>query len=284
MQTLTNAHELVTKVGVTQRQVTVTPALAEQWLEVNTRNRKLKEDNLRTLTAQMLGDTFQSLNGQTIVFSQSGILLDGQHRLQAIINSGKTYEFVVVDGVSDEAFTTIDLGVKRKSRDVFQIEGIAYANGISAAVSFYLKFKNNVNSLSSGPIYRNITMEDTLEAYQQHSDLFQNLYEKSLIYNKKMKILTPSQITGLMAHTVLHSKFGSRCLNEFWTPLFTGVKASDQINLLRNKYIQTLGMSKAKSANIQHKIAWLVVSYNNHFNGKTQQRLVFQGPKLPEFM
>lgn len=274
---------LPTKTTVTHKTVTVTPEIAQKYMLSNTRNRELKADNLRVLRAHMLGNTFESLNGQTIVFSNTGVLLDGQHRLQALIETNSTYDFVVIEGVDEDAFTTIDIGVKRKTRDIFQIEGIDNATGISAAVTHYMKLKNKINTLSNGVIYYYITMDDVLEAYKNHAHIFQSTYKRAMEYHKKMKIFSISQLAGLMAYTALHSRFNNRAIEEFWNPLFTGTNLSEQVNVLRSKYIQSLGI-KSKTVTLQHKTAWLIIAYNNHFSNKCVQRIIWQGPKLPEFL
>lgn len=284
-QNVMNAHELVTKIGVTHKVMTVTPAQADVWLnESNTRNRNVREPNVRIIKHHMLNGTFQSLNGQSIVFANTGLLLDGQHRLQALFEANMSFPFLIVEGVDEAAFTTIDLGLKRQTKDVFHIEQIPYANGISAAVAFFLKFKMNIKSLGDAIHYYNITADDVLNTYIQNSELFQTLYVKAFDFNKKMKILTPSQITGLMVFTVLNSKYAEKAVEEFWTPLFTGTNASEQVLLCRQRFIQLLGLPKSKSVPQPHKIAWIIHSYNNHFNGKSVKFLKFVGTKLPEFV
>jgi hypothetical protein len=76
------------------------------------------------------------LNGQTIKVSVDGALLDGQHRLEAVVHSGVTISSVVVRGLSPAARDTIDTGRRRRLADVLAIEGypdaIALATGVNA--------------------------------------------------------------------------------------------------------------------------------------------------------
>jgi hypothetical protein len=97
---------------------TIGPQLAASYLELNrARNRKLIRRNLEWLKREMESGRYQPLNGDTIRFNEHGELIDGQHRLNAIIATGKTYQFIVVRGVADEAFQTIDEGVTRTTKD-----------------------------------------------------------------------------------------------------------------------------------------------------------------------
>lgn len=247
----------------------VTPELAKKWLEErNLHNRTMKKANLKFIKNQMLSGEFKSQNGQSIVFSINNLLLDGQHRLQAMVETGKSYWFTVVTGVPDDYFTTIDNGTKRTTGDAFDVKGVKYAAGVSAAVTFYLKFKKSPSNISSGIAAYGLNAKDSLVEYDKNPELFQNLYTLGLAFNKRMGILQPSQIAGLMAYTILESVNGQRAEAEFWTPLFTGENMSQQITLLRNKLISTLGQVTNKTHLIV-KLTWIINTFNNHFSGKT---------------
>jgi hypothetical protein len=94
------------------------PEEATKYLSLNKPgNRKILKRNLDGLTREMKEDRFQPMNGDTIRFNVKGELIDGQHRLKAIVASGKTYIFLVVRGVSEAAFETIDEGAIRSLKD-----------------------------------------------------------------------------------------------------------------------------------------------------------------------
>lgn len=88
--------------------VRVTPEIAERWLKNNGKNRKLSIVHAKKLAAVMAAGKW-SLNGQTISFDDQGRLLDGQHRLTAIVLSGVPVDMAVATEVVDErAFQTYD--------------------------------------------------------------------------------------------------------------------------------------------------------------------------------
>ncbi len=97
----------------------VTPDLAEQWLSVNIDNRDKKRESL----AYAMSNDEWMVNGETIVFSKDGILRDGQNRLMAVIESGKTIVSVIVRGIEPEAQVTMDSGVKRQVSDFLKMRG-----------------------------------------------------------------------------------------------------------------------------------------------------------------
>lgn len=111
--------------------VEVTPKLAEKWLGKNVQNRNLRKNIVAALVRDMRNGDFQ-LNGETIKFDTNGNLLDGQHRLHAIVLSGITAMMLVVTGIPTEAMGTIDAGAKRKFSDLLQIRGETGTYAISA--------------------------------------------------------------------------------------------------------------------------------------------------------
>lgn len=76
------------------KKVDVTPDLAEKWLLKNTHNRKLYETVVDSYALDMKRGNW-ILNHQGICFDEDGVLLDGQHRLEAIKRSGKTVTMFV---------------------------------------------------------------------------------------------------------------------------------------------------------------------------------------------
>lgn len=251
----------------------VTPEEATAWLvERNLHNRAFKKSNLRYIKQQMESGEFKSQNGQSIVFGVSGLLLDGQHRLQAMSDLGLGFWFNIVSGVPDDYFTTIDNGAKRSTSDAFEVRNIQYSAGVSGCVTFYLKFKKNPLGISNGVGSYGITAKDTLAEYEKNPQLFQDLYATGLKYNKDMAALTATQIAGFMAYTIFESRHGKRAEREFWAPLFSGDHMSPPIKMLRNKLISTFGQVTNKTPLIV-KLTWIASTYNYHFTNKTVTRL-----------
>jgi hypothetical protein len=63
------------------------------------------------------------LTHQGIAFDESGNLVDGQHRLLAVISSSVPTRFWVFNGVSREAMIAIDTGKARSAEDAFVLLG-----------------------------------------------------------------------------------------------------------------------------------------------------------------
>lgn len=120
--------------------IEITPQKASEMLERNTRNRKVNEKHVSFLARQMTGGDWIQ-NGDSIRFDLNGNLIDGQHRLWAIIKSKKTMNFIVVSGLASESFSTIDTGKTRNGHDVLSIEGIKYPTAIAALARLLISLR-----------------------------------------------------------------------------------------------------------------------------------------------
>lgn len=100
----------------------ISPELAKQFLETMGNNRRLKEKKVRELTTAMKSGKFRKTH-QGIAFSPDGVLIDGQHRLQAIVRSGETIELNVSFGVEEDTLHAVDVGSKRSASDLYEFLG-----------------------------------------------------------------------------------------------------------------------------------------------------------------
>jgi len=73
-------------------------------------------------------------NGEAIKFDRDGRLVDGQHRLEAVVKANKPIAFLVIRGLDPEVFKTIDTGKKRSAGDVLAIKGVKNPNAVGAAM------------------------------------------------------------------------------------------------------------------------------------------------------
>ena len=92
---------------------TITPELAEVYLSRNAEGqRKINPNRVADYAADM-GKGLWVANGEAVIFDDAGRLIDGQHRLSAIIRAGVPVEMLVVRGVEGKSFQTIDQGFSR---------------------------------------------------------------------------------------------------------------------------------------------------------------------------
>ena len=100
--------------------VTVSPPLAEWFLRFNTRNRSVKAGNVEYWKS-VLKSGSAKLTHQGVAISGTAEnpirLIDGQHRLMAIVDTGIPMELVLCENTPEESYAFIDSGSNRSMDD-----------------------------------------------------------------------------------------------------------------------------------------------------------------------
>lgn len=153
--------------------LTITPEMAEQFLAKNTHNRNPKSSNLKKVVRALTNGEWK-LNGEAIKIAKDGTILDGQHRLLGIVQTGIAMTTLVIRGLDNETQETMDGGSPRSAADVLKLRGeensialaaiakkirIAQTNGIKAATSngYVLTTAEIVRTVDDLPGLRDIT-------------------------------------------------------------------------------------------------------------------------------
>jgi hypothetical protein len=132
LKAVTLDHPTNTK--ATAEWVELTPGLAEKWLGQNHENRNQRDRKIKAYARDMRNGEWVT-TGQTIQFDWNGNLIDGQHRCEAVIDSGSTIRVLVVRGLDPAAKRVIDTGIKRSPADALKFAGYRHDLNVTAAVA-----------------------------------------------------------------------------------------------------------------------------------------------------
>ena len=99
---------------------TITAQQAETYLKFNVNNRPLRMRLVEQYAKEMLAGNWK-LTHQGVAFNSKGELLDGQHRLLAIVQSGVPVQMLVSRGVESSAQIAMDDHIKRKAHDALSL-------------------------------------------------------------------------------------------------------------------------------------------------------------------
>lgn len=122
----------------------MTPEMATGLLEHNRLNRPLSDVHVKRIAEQIVSGKWR-FNGDTIKVALTGDVLDGQHRLWAVIEAKKSVETILVHGIEKEAFSTIDtLRKPRSGADVLALSGATrYRNITASALQWLQRWQRN---------------------------------------------------------------------------------------------------------------------------------------------
>lgn len=113
--------------------ISVTPELAKELLKRNTHNRKLRERAVGDYARDMKA-LHWPLNGEALKIARNGDVLDGQHRLHAVILAGIPVDMFVVVGLDPAAQETMDSGRKRTTGDALALRSETHAVTLAAVL------------------------------------------------------------------------------------------------------------------------------------------------------
>ncbi len=133
---------MTTKKGPRTRIVTVTPAMAEKWLGKNKNNRHLRREKITQYSGAMKNGEW-TIGTDAIGFNGSGGLMNGQHRLTAIVETGVSQQMLIADGLPAGAKLHMDIGLKRSLADYLQMErGEANSKSLAAMLGFVCRWQS----------------------------------------------------------------------------------------------------------------------------------------------
>lgn len=126
--------------AITAEIIKVTPAIAEKMLGKNVRNRHLSARVVERYRRAMVRGEWL-VTGEAIKFAANGDLLDGQHRLAAIIESGRTVPVMVVKGLPSVTQDVMDTGRARGVADQLGIAGYPNPASLAAAARLVITYE-----------------------------------------------------------------------------------------------------------------------------------------------
>lgn len=260
---------------------TITPEIAEDILKNNKKNRPLKEDHVRFYQREMSGNKW-IFNGESIKICEDGNLMDGQHRLSAIIKSGLTQDCVVVRNLVKEAFSTIDTGRKRHARDILAIEGYQYYMELASAAKI-IKILNVNVTMPQGAFKkssRDISIDETVEVVKNDPQVYECLLYSMRFFPELIQTVGKTIVHALF---YLFSKKDKELALEMFTLLNSRAIGNPNSVLLQCSNLLIIHRREQKTHrafDMGYRICLLIRTWNLLRNGVADERLV-QDYSLP---
>jgi hypothetical protein len=267
----------LSKLGRSVEIVEIGPTEARRILdERNTYNRKGKVEKVRQYTRAMAEGKW-AFNGDTIAFSKDGVLLNGQNRLQAVINSGTTQRFIVVPGVDHAAQETMDRGATRSVADDLTLRGFKNTPTLAATARLVLTYK--MDGTFTPQRRSEVPPWEVVEyATTHHDSLTESI---SVASSARARLLRPS-VTWLAAMHYLFKHVDHEEADMFMEALRDGdhLASTDVLYLLRRILTQPKG---AKAPNMRLSVAVTIKAWNYWQEGHNPRVLAWRpGGSSPE--
>lgn len=153
--------------------VRIYPDLARYLLASNAKNnRSIRAGRFLKYSADMR-DGLWRFTPESIVFTQSGELQNGQHRLTAVADAGVEVWMMLDFGWPDDIINALDRGAAKTAHDAFSHERIVSATIVTSAINVVARYEQAVG-LTRG--FSGLPVPSTLKAlaiYEQDPDGWQ---------------------------------------------------------------------------------------------------------------
>jgi hypothetical protein len=246
--------------------VLCTPTLAQEWLDLNKKNRKLSGTAVSFYANQIKPGGWM-INGQTVIFGKNGNMLDGQHRLAAAIQAGKAIPLLVVRGVDNDAFKTIDRNRARSIADVLHIAGETTTTILASACRFLESFQRTGHF---GKGKGRIAYAEIEEILRQNPNLRISAAFAISGITKDFPLGSPSMIAA--CHYMFSSIDDENCAY-FFDRLQTGAELAKDSPILQLRKIVINNRNSLQKYPLDTLGRFLVKTWNLFCLGETKQTL-----------
>jgi hypothetical protein len=206
--------------------VNVTPEIARDWLVYNQINRPVKPQIVEEYIRQIESGQWKRTH-QGLAFTHEGALLDGQHRLLAVIRTGRTLPMLVTINEPAENYEFVDCGRTRSNLDMLRI-----GQRDTTLDSDHLETLRSFLAGRSCKTRGQWTSSELNKLFQKHCDAI--CFAVDLFQDCKNKNINDPTVRGVIARAQYHVP--KEWLAAFANQLINGSR-SDFINELRKNLI-----------------------------------------------
>lgn len=281
----------------------ITPEYAEEILERNTEfNRNLSSNQVKDIRADLVEGHWM-FNGSTLCFDAEDYLLDGQHRMTAIAESGIAVRLLVVRGLDPDAMHVMGQDRPRSTSDLLRTSGRLLVNDttVISIASLVSKLDPNLrNVVRTRPRLADYAWEHRSEfepvaswarTLVHQTDLTidpRNAFSNGRAVKKAVSI----SVLGSLVYIMIHRHGASEeDVHAYWDSVLTGIAITDDdrdhIRAVRNYLRITSPMVRFGGGGtlgaLPKLFDTLIMNYNHWVVGETIRRIVPRRQEITEY-
>jgi len=252
----------------------ITPDDAKVLLQTNVNNRNLSRRRVE-MYANDIKRGMWKLTGDSIKLAKNPKtgevrLIDGQHRLHAIVSANVAVQTVVATGLDEDAFSVIDRGKTRTYNDVLNMSKIKNANTVASFIRPVIVLQAGMNPYGAG--IELVTPEDVVQFALKHDEQVQWAVNRSF---KMREHLSGSGTAWAMFMYLLADRHGIKCAEAFSNSLLSGIGygIGDARAALRNWILRNFVKYKGTSRGAYDQCAMMIKTYNYTVTGQKVAQL-----------
>lgn len=161
---------LVADTTISGALVTITPEVAFSWLTRNTRNRALRAGVVERYARDMRAGRWKP-GGSIIKFDVDGTIVNGQHTLNAVVESMATIQAYVITGVDPSVAVVEDEHSPRRIGDAIRIQTPGrHASSLVTATATMLRRSIQMNLNNGSSQIADITRQEEIAFVESYRD------------------------------------------------------------------------------------------------------------------
>jgi len=231
--------------------VIVTSQCASRALAINTGNRFIRQANLDYLTNLIRIGEWRDDHNQGITFSDKGRLIDGQHRLMAVVKSSRPVMMRVDTGADDDLRRHFDTGASRSMCDRVEFcENRSLNRKITEIISAWLRIRAQTA--------RKMPISVVEAAYAQWSSEATYIGREIITHQSKeacRKVIRSSVLAAIMELMQTNRELGI----QFLTSVLFPDGEIQPARALREWMLKNVSRCGFQQEMLQYRLAWSAI-------------------------
>lgn len=251
----------------------ITPEMARRLLDSMDGNRPKSKSRWEIYAADMRNGKWD-MNGESIKIDKNGRMIDGQHRMLAVIAADRPVWFTIMRNIEPKTFATIDSGQSRTTGQVFSIKNIKNANTTGSIVCRVEELREKQKITGGGRRVKAYgSNRDILAKYETDPEGYDKAAEVAQAMYKKMRIFTPTFVGAIYYYLTHNLGYQAAFVEDFLACMHTlgttHIKQADKLkeHLIKKRLVTGTKLSTEYAYNIFAKV------WNKYVDGQSIKRL-----------
>lgn len=253
--------------------------VARKFLLKNAKNRPINQLRIKRYADQMENGNWK-MNGEPIIVGSDGRLLDGQHRLYAIMYRGLQIPLLFCFNVNPSTFDTIDIGDARNCADVLVMEEglkLHTARALSVCVKMDIMMRHTGSVVNNSKLQSKMTPPAVSSAIKKDKRYLESV--QFIEQFGKQDIPMPVSAMSFLKYrfSIINEDF-----TDEWLPaLLTGIGITREND--KRQWIRRLlwrEKSRTQKRELKYKIGFIIRAWYLAMNNRTlkQENSLFRAP------
>lgn len=262
--------------------VRVTPEIAERWLERNGKNRTLSDFAVNQMATDMRQGRW-TRNPQVIIIDSNRDIIDGQHRLWAVVESGIPTDFLVVQGTAPEVRDSVDTGRQRTTAHMLTMHGVESASKVGAVARLSWMYDHHQDRVWTGDQNLRPTKQALLEYALERKELLLAGTNAGMRMRHDQVLKIPNRMTGGAMAVILRRTAFPEKVDPFVTGIGHGVglEKGDPRLALRKVGVTRDSWLRGGTGGEQAGLCIIIKAWNAWCLGKPMTFARWQPSELP---